>query len=282
MSIVSSPFLVTLLVIKFLFAAMYAQAYQESITQNAIQWKHSYLQSSLTKSELATLVDLLLLSYQVAKASCTMIIAKLVMQQELYKIHTPSLLDSWRQNLQIEHNDTSKLEQALQSIKQCQKQLQETYSKFKSLASAIVHMNPQPTQTLIVDIKSGLIAWGKNQPHIPNQLLTVQNEFKDAIATISDIKSLFDTVLESNELKHAHLKEAASFFSKTYKDIELVVNHLTDVRLEGMMLIQEFFKNFFCTYYTMIYEHIESENLKPVSIVTTDNHHLPEPCMFFA
>ncbi len=130
----SSILLCTLLFITICSRIYTQQPYEGVITKNAMQWNCTYITSTLQQSEIETIIDLLLLSYQVAQASCNMILAKLTIQQELLKIHTPSLLDSWQQNLQIEHNDTTKLEDALKVIKQSQANIQKTYKKFKKIS----------------------------------------------------------------------------------------------------------------------------------------------------
>lgn len=252
-------------------------SYENSIDQSAQEWTDRYITQS-SNHEIQTIIDLLLLSYQTITASCTMIIAKFTIQQELFKIYTPSFIDSWHEHLQINQNDTRKLEEALVIIKNSQNSLQEVYEKFQKLLPFILKMNPQPTQTLILDLKSSLLVWGKHQQLLTNQLLEVQNEFAHATATISDVKTLFDTISQSSEVKHTYLKEAASFFSRTYKEIDTSIDHLAHIRIEGILKIQRFFEYFFKTYYATMYQKLTIEQ-KQALLTMAKN---PYPDVFFA
>lgn len=242
----------------------YMISYENDVNHYAQEWTNKYIVPS-TKQDIETIVDLFILSHEIIKESCSMIIAKLTMQQELYKIYTPSFIDSWHENLQINYNDTTTLEKALATIKQSQANLQNVYTNFKTLIPYILQMSPQPTQTLIIDLKNSLLAWGKHQQFLTTQLLAVQDEFAHAIMTISDIKNLFETVSQSQEVKHGHLKDAASFYAKTYKEIDQVNNHLTTVRISGILKIQEFFTYFFKTYYTTLYNQLSRDQQEALS-----------------
>lgn len=207
-----------------------------------------------------------------------MILAKLTIQEELCNIYTPSLSDSWHANLQVSKNDTRKLEQAVESIKQSQALFQELFNKLKIIGPLLLQINPQPTQTLITDFKSSLMLWGKGQQDITEELILVQSEFMQAIVTISDIKILFDTSFH----KHIHLKEAADYVSKTYKDIESAITHLTQIRKESIDKIKAFFILFFKTYYTEIYQSLTNEQKQSFSTRATENGKLPSPDAFFS
>lgn len=255
--------------------------YNDTIQEYAHTWAHKYIIAS-SNEEAQIIIDLLLLSYQIVQNSCQMIIAKFTIQEEVFKIYTPSFVDSWHDNLQINQNDTTKLEQALNIIKESQTNVTHIYDKFKQLLPFLITINPQPTQTLISDIKQLLIGWGRQQDAIPNELLSIQAEFAQAITTISDIKNLFTTVLQSSDLKQIFLKEAAGFFSKTYHDIDHVIKHLTQIRIQNVFRIQSFFKNFFESYYTAIYQLLTSEQHQQLSIFATKDSKLPLPGAFFA
>jgi hypothetical protein len=255
--------------------------YENIIKQQAQDWKNSYIDTLANQTNLETLIDVILLSYQITQESCVIVLAKLTAQEELLKIYTPSLTDTWHANMQVIHNDTSKLEAALNKMKLSQLKFQEFFTTLKSVGPKIIQINPQPTQTLIRDLKNALMVWGKQQHEITNQLLTVQQEFSCAIATISDIKSMFDTIGHTPEFKNSHLKEAAGCVAKTNKDIESVFAHVTQVRKNSIVKIQQFFNIFFKTYYSMLYELLTPEQQLQFCSIATPSLKLPAPDAFF-
>lgn len=255
--------------------------YEHTIEQQALTWKISYASMIDQEQHIQTLIDVILLSYQIAKESCIMTLAKLVIQEELLKIYTPSLSDSWQTNMQSINNDTSILESAITSIKKSQTKVQEMFSRLKQIGSRLIKINPQPTQTLIHDLKDSLITWGKQQHEIPEQLSIVQEEFSIAIATISDIKSIFNTITSTPDCKHCHLKEAAGHVAKTYKDIESVIAHVTSIRRENTLQIQRFFSLFFKAYYRTLYDQLTQQQQITLITLATDTGKLPSPDAFF-
>ena len=266
-----------------MYVAVFAHTdYEQIINQHAQAWKKSYIETLKDPQHLQTLIDVILLSYQIAQESCTMMISKLIMQEELLKIYTPSLNDSWHTNLQVINNDSSKLEQALETIKISQATFQAIFFKLKNIAPRIIQINPQPTQTLIHDLKHSLMIWGKQQHEITAQLGCLQQEFSSAIATISDIKLMFETMGHAPELKNCHLKEAAGHVAKTNKDIESVFAHVTQVRKTSILKIQTFFTTFFQIYYRMLYDLLTPEQQANFTTLATQDSKLPDPDVFFA
>ena len=256
--------------------------YEDAIKQHALAWKTSYIHATSAQSDIQTIIDVLLLSYQTVRESYNMILAKLSIQEKLLKIYTPSLIDSWQDCIQLEHNNYTPIEHALTTMKNSETVFQAIFKKFKKIAKHIIRMDAEPTQTLISDLKNSLIVWSKAQQNLTQQLVDVQNEFTHAIATISNIKAIFEVMFTSPEIKHAHLQEAAGFVSKTYKDIETVIQHLTTVRKESMYKIDEFFITFFKTYYSIIYYELSEEQRATLTILATENQKLPNPEIFFA
>jgi hypothetical protein len=256
--------------------------YEQIIHHHAQAWEKSYIETLQDPYHLQTLIDVILLSYQIAQESCTMMLSKLIIQEELLKIYTPSLNDSWHTNLQVIHNDTGKLEQALETIKNSQTTFQAIFCKLKNIAPRIVQINPQPTQTLIQDLKHSLMIWGKQQHEITAELCCLQQEFCTAIDTISDIKVMFETMGHAPELKNCHLKEAAGYVAKTNKDIESVFAHVTQIRKTSILKIQTFFTTFFQIYYRMLYDLLTPEQQATFTTFATQDSKLPHPDAFFA
>jgi hypothetical protein len=256
--------------------------YEKIINHHAQAWKKSYLTTLQDQHHLQTIIDVILLSYQIAEESCTMMISKLIIQEELLKIYTPSLSDSWHANMQMINNDTTKLEEALKAIKKSQITLQDIFAQLKTVAPRIIQINPQPTQTLISDLKHSLMIWGKQQHEITKHLGSIQQEFSLAITTISDMKVMFDTMGNRPEFKNCHLKEAANYVAKSNKDIESVFVHVTQVRKISILKIQSFFTTFFQTYYKMLYDLLTPEQQCNFATLATCDGKLPHPDAFFA
>ena len=256
-------------------------SYQQTIQHYAQDWTQKYMNQSCDQ-ETQTMLDLLLLSYQIVKESCNMVIAKFTMQQELFKIYTPSFIDSWQENLQINQNDTTKLEEALLMIKKSQKNLKEIYEEFRKLIPYLLKINPKATQSLIIDLKNSLLMWGKYQQLLTDELINVQHEFAHAIAHISDIKNFFELLLQSHEVKHTYLKDAADFYAKTYKEIDLVSDHLLSTRITGILKIQDFFEYFFKSYYTILYNNLNFQQKEFFSLHTQHIEKNIQPDAFFA
>lgn len=262
---------------------MYMHAdYEQIINHHAQEWKKSYINKLDNQTHLQTLIDIILLSYQIAQESCTMMLSKLTIQEELLKIYTPSLNDSWHTNMQIINNDTSKLEEALESIQQSQTRLQNVFFQLKTVAPRMIQINPQPTQTLISDLKHSLMIWCKQQHEITKHLICIQQEFTSAIATISDMKIMLDTIEQTHELKNCHLKEAAGYVARSNKDIESAFAHVTKVRKISILKMETFFVTFFKTYYMMLYDLLTLEQQQNFITLATQDGKLPNPDAFFA
>ncbi len=274
-------FLFLTLACTFLTLAPHDSSYINIVTQQATEWKNSYIEILQNKHHLQTFMDIILLSYQIAKESCTMLSTKLLAQEELLKIYTPSLNDSWCANMQVVNNDMQALEQALANIKESQATFQLLFEKLKKIAPEIIQINPQPTQTLIHDLKSSLMLWGKEQHNIPEELSKIQQEFSSAISNIADIKIMFNALDNIAEFKNYHLKEAAGYVAKTNKDIETIFSHVIQMRKAKISCIQNFFSCFFKTYYTMLYELCSKEDQIMLNCITTQNQKLPHPDAFF-
>lgn len=234
-------------------------SYQEIILKNALIWKKTYINTLSNPQHTKTLIEILLLSYQLAQESCSMIIAKLTIQEELFKIYTPSLIDSWQTNMQVLNNDTTKLEQALENIKTNQINFKNILEKIKFIANKLLQIDPLPTQIFINDLKQGFLAWSKEQTSAEVEINIIQEEFLSAIDTMTDLKNIFSNTLQNLDLKNNNLKQAVEYVSKSYKDIETVFDHFTKLRKTTMYDINQFFNYFFKTYYLMIYDIAQND-----------------------
>ncbi|MBP9765162.1 hypothetical protein KBD08_02400 [Candidatus Babeliales bacterium] len=220
--------------------------YELLIEQNAQNWQNNNAPFLKNEHNINTMIDILVLSYKITSTACAIIIAKLTVQEEILKFQTPSLIESWQTNMQIMHNDTARLDAALLTMKDSHLRFTQLVEEIRNLGHQIMHVNPQPTQTIICELKKGLLSWAKSQQDISEQIDQVQTEFLTAIHSISDIKTMLETTSHNS---NNYLKETAGCVSKTYKDIESVLNHVTHIRKASMYNIHQFFTYFFTTYY---------------------------------
>jgi len=257
-------------------------SYQEIIQKNALSWKENNLETLNNPDHLQTIIDIILLSYQLTQESCTMIIAKLLIEEEVLKIYTPSLIDSWQTNMQVLTNDTSKIEQALETIKISQQKIKQTFETIKLTLSRFIQIHPQPTQTLISHLKEGLILWTKQQCKIESEIDIIQKDFLAATSTISDLKTLFTITIQSPEFKNNQLKQAVGCASKSYKDIENAFNLFIKLHKKTMYEMNQFFTYFFKIYYNIVYDIAQKNNYTDLITIAYDQKKLPLPDAIFA
>jgi hypothetical protein len=255
--------------------------YQEIIQNNALIWKQNNIETLTNPDHLQTIIDIILLSYQLAQESCSMIIAKLSIEEEALKIYTPSLIDSWQTNMQTLTNDTRKIELALEIMKISQQKIKQIFEAIKLTMSRLIQVNPQPTQTLISHLKDGLILWTKQQCKLENEIDIIQQDFLTATSTISDLKTLFTTTIQNPEFKNNQLKQAAGCVSRSYKDIESVFSHFIQLRKKTICEMNEFFTLFFKIYYNIVYDIAQQNNFTNLKTVAYEEPKLPNPNAIF-
>lgn len=268
----------------FLLGACYSHGapaqYQTALYDQAQTWKTNYATTLKNPNALPIIIDIVLLSYQIASQSCAMIIAKLTLQEEIFKIYTPSMTDSWQTNRQIRLNDTSKMVQQISIIDQCQAKLLSLFEKFKTMGAQILQIDPQPTQTLIVQLKQGLLLLGREQADIADDIDQIQTEFLTAIETFNDIKILFKITNNITDFDNKHLKDTAESIAKSYKDIESAFYHFTLLRKDSMHTLQKFFTDFFKIYYSLLYPMMNHQQ-KTYNFLATNSYVLPQPHELF-
>ncbi len=255
--------LCTILVSANLFNFLTASDYETMMQQSAQEWTSKYLVPT-AQDQQKTIINLLMLGYQIVKESCKMIHAKYRLQHDLLKIYTPSCVDSWYDNWQIQYNDLEKLETTLAQIKTCQQTLQTMYLKLKDMLPALIQTNPEPTQALIINLKNALYLWGKQQQVLTNELLEIKQAFQDATNTIGAIKNFFDIMTESLHIKHAHLTDTAYCCAKTNKQLDHVYDQFVMLRINSIMKIEHFFDIFFETYHKAIAQALNLGNNYPL------------------
>lgn len=255
------------LILLFHATAFATLRYQECLQESAQQWQETNMTIFANAAHTQILLEMILLCHKITQEACDMLLAKHTIQEELLKIYTPSLIDSWQTNLQVINNDTTKLEQALNTIKQSQVNLLSFFDQLKLITPHFLHIKPQPTQTMITNLKQGLLIWTMQQNDIAGYIDEIQTEFTSAVANIDDIKTLFSITLPSSD--HAcnknNLKQAAGCVSKTYKDVETVLQHFTAIRKTSIYRIKDFFSNFFKIYYTQLYQTLTAQQQIDVS-----------------
>lgn len=255
--------------------------YQQFIQEHAKLWTENYLHQFNTQNHKKLLIDIILLSYQIAEQSCSMMLAKLIAQQELVHLYTPSLTDNWHTNLQAIKNDTSQLLQSVTNFNQAQHNIEQIIETFKKIGPNIIQIDPQPTQTLINDLKQALLIWGKQQHDLTEELCLLEEEFIFATNAIADAKQMLQVLENIQEFKHSHLKQAAGYITKTNKDLEFVLSHVTQIRKTNIIKIQEFFVCFFKTYYQQLYNNLTYDEQTHLETTALGHIKIPPPDGYF-
>jgi hypothetical protein len=184
--------------------------------------------------------------------------------------------------MQVLTNDTSKIEQALETIKTSQQKIKVTFETIKLTLSRFIQIHPQPTQTLISNLKDGLVLWTKQQCKIEHEIDIIQKEFLAATSTINDLKNLFTITIPNPEFKNNQLKQAVGCVSKSYKDIETVFGHFTKLRKKTIYEMSQFFTYFFKTYYNIVYNIAQENSCIGFTTIAYNQEKLPLPDAIFA
>ena len=229
-------------------------SYASYIQHKAQVWRSTCQEHLATPQAVDNIVIIITLSKDITIQSCTICLAKNHIQQELLNLYTPSLSDSWQKNLQATKNDISIMQQELLVIAECQSRLESILEQLQEQAPIIIQHSPLPIQLFIADMKSALLYWLKEQEPIDHELDGVRIEFEEALNAIVHIKSILSSIFQETYLQNHHLKQAAGSLSKTHHDIDFVIQHITQIRHEMLVKLQEFFITFFNTYEQTIAE----------------------------
>lgn len=233
-----------IVIIPFIYCSLFP--YEQFIELQAHMWAKD-CQNELQENG-TTIVQIIELSKQISILSCLINSAKNRIQQEVLKIYTPSLSDTWQQNLQAIQNDVSAIMLQLECIQDYQTKLERIICQLKDLVPIIIQQNPLPIQHFIADLKISLLFWIKQQEPFQTELKNITIEFEEALHAIVHIKSLLTSIFQEESLKNHHLKEAAGSLSKTHHNIDFVIEHIAKTRLNMLERLQQFFIVFFNTY----------------------------------
>lgn len=245
---------------------------------------------NLSIQELITITDVLLLSYQVAQASCMMALEKLRIQTELFTIVTLAIHDSFDASLQAQNNDFTHIKQSIHTIEQAQEQIKFACNTLKSFGPLLIHCNPAPIQLFIANFKQLIVEWAKSQQITLDELGSLQENFVTTAHYYERLKNIFEEVHTSPIPEQGQLVDGANTLHEFYDNIEQMIAKLTATRHQSTLNFHALLTLYFKRHYQLLYDYIqhhviidtETIDVHSYTIMATQNHQLPDPETFFA
>ena len=257
-----------------------ATDYHAMIQPSITIWQDKCIEQ-LSTQEIVTIADMLLLSYQVVQASVTMAQARLVIQEELLKIVTLSINDTFDVQMKVQKNDLSTMKNAITTIEQAQEKMKFAYESLKNFGPLLVNIDPTSIQLFISNLKDIMLTWVKTQQKTIVDLKSIKQEFIVTIETFSDAINLFDTIIATDSIEHSQLLQGANSLTGMYKNTENIFANLTLVRQESIENFSNLLMLYFKYHYQILYDQLERRDYTQCKFITMQNHKLPEPEQIF-
>jgi hypothetical protein len=246
-----------------------------------ITWQKKCI-AELSKQELVTITDIMLLSYQVVQASVIMSQARMVIQAELLDIVTLSINDTINAQIQAQSNDLAPIKNAIIAIESAQEKIKFACNALKKFGPLIIHINPIVIQLFISNLKDIILIWSKMQENTITSLEEVHLKLNTNNLLFSDLKNAYISIVSNEILEHSQLLHGANILTEFYKKTENILKDLTCIRQEGITKFNEILTLFFKYHYQALYDqfkNIHDEN--DIHLIGTDDHTLPEPQEIF-
>ncbi len=256
--------------------ALPTESYQDLIKSSA-QQVHQVCIEKLSTDEIISIVDMLLLSYQIVQASVTMSQARLTMQKELLNIVTLSINDNFDVHIQAENNDLTNIKQAIELIEQSQEQIKSAYGKLKKFGPIVINIDPCIIQMFIANFKNVTLTWAKNQHTTIAEYDLLQDEIMKSMQAFAPIKSVFNNIASSKTIDQSQLLHGTNNLTDMYSNIEDVVAHLTHIRQKSLANFNEILIAYFKSHYQILYNHLHHKAALKFAISTIENHQFPDP-----
>jgi len=235
----------------------------------------------LSTQEIATIADMLLLSYQVVQASVTMAQARLVMQEELLKIVTLSINDSFDVQMKVQKNDLSTMKNAITTIEQAQEKMKYACDALKNFGPLLVNIDPTSIQLFISNLKDIMLTWVKTQQKTIVDFKNIKQELVETIDIFTDATNIFDTIIATEVIDHSQLVQGAHSLTEMYKNTENILANLTLIRQESIENFSNLLMLYFKYHYQILYDQLERRDYTQCKLITMQNHKLPEPEQIF-
>ncbi len=244
-------------------------------------WKNECI-SKLSTSDIITITDTILLSYQIVQASLVMSQARLVIQSELLNIVTLSINDTFDVGIQIQNNDFTRMKQAILKLEHAQEQIKSACLNLKKFIPLIISIDPCTIQILIANFKSVILHWVKTQDGIISNFQQVKQEFITNAHLFAHVNNIFQIIVATETVEHCQLLHGANSLTDMYKKIENTLALLTITRQEGIAQLETLLILFFKLHYQVLYDHLQENYSQSLKLVATSNNKLQSPDQIFA
>lgn len=255
--------------------------YGNAIQESALTWHHRCLEQ-LSPQEIIIMADMLLLSYQVVQASMIMSQARLTIQEDLLKIVTLSINDSFDARIQAQSNDLTSIKNAVYKIEQAQEQIKSACDKLQSFGPIIIAIDPTVIQIFILNLKKIILNWSKNQADTLLQLDDIQKSFYNTAEILDEIKIIFQTIVDTDSMDHSQLLHGTNNLTNMYNSIEDVLKKLTCIRQNSLISFNQLFDVYFKMYYQALYNQVQHTNSLDMPLFSDPTKTLPTPDKIFA
>ncbi len=255
--------------------------YGNIIQESALTWQHTCLEQ-LSPQEIIIMADMLLLSYQVVQASVIMSQARLTIQEDLLKIVTLSINDSFDARIQAQSNDLSSIKNEVCKIEQAQEQIKSACDKLQSFGPIIIAIDPAVIQIFILNLKKIILKWSQNQADTLLQLDDIQKSFYNTAEILNEIKIIFQTIIDTDSMDHSQLLHGTNNLTNMYNSIEDVLKKLTCIRQNSLISFNTLFDAYFKMYYQALYNQAQHTNSLDMPLFSDPTKTLSAPDKIFA
>ena len=244
-------------------------------------WKDECI-SKLSTTDIITITDTILLSYQIVEASLIMSQARLVIQSELLNIVTLSINDTFDVGIQVQNNDFTRMKCAISELEQAQEHIKSACANLKRFIPLIISIDPCTIQILIANFKSVILHWVKTQDVTVANFEQVKQEFITNAHLFAHVNNIFQIIVATETIEHCQLLHGANSLTDMYKKIENTLALLTVTRQEGVAQLDMLLTLFFKLHYQVLYDHLQENYNHDLKLIATSNNKLLYTDQIFA
>jgi len=258
-------------------SALESHNHESLIQPYANEWNNRCI-TQLSTQDIITISHTILLSYEIVQASLIMSQARLIIQEELLKVITLSINDTFDVSVHAQNNDFTKMKRAISDLEQGQEQIKSTCVNLKTFLPLLISIDPSTIQLLISNFKSIILHWVKTQEHILNHLESIKNELSSTSDLFIHVNNMFQSIITTDPIEHSQLLQGANSITHMYNKIENTIAHLTTTRQQGVTELDTLLTLFFKYHYEILYNQLEQQ-YENAQIVSYES--LPSPDHIF-
>ncbi len=256
------------------------QDYDAIIQPYSVIWQDECIMQ-LSTQEIATIADMLLLSYQVVQASVVMTQARLVIQKELLDIVTLSINDTFDASMQAQNNDLTTIKNAIITIEESQEKIKFACNALKHFGPLVINIDPIAVQSFISNLKDVILQWAKTQQEQVAELEILKEEFITTTNLFGDFKIIFDTIVEADPAKHNQLLQGSNSLTNMYKKTENFIGYFTVIRQKSLADFNRLLTLYFKNHYQILYNRLQKFDATEFKLITMPDQKAPHPEQLF-